>query len=127
MRPYEGSACLWLPLHLCHRVSIGIELMANPSTVFLDEPTTGLDASGAQTVMRAVHEICYTMQVSPFFVPLLWCRVPMEPPSGRLDFCIERALVLDVELQLAGSTTSRIFFSLTQQHTLHPTFRCVTQ
>ena len=33
------------------RVSIGMELMANPSIVFLDEPTTGLDASGAQVVL----------------------------------------------------------------------------
>lgn len=29
------------------RTSIGVELLTNPSMIFLDEPTTGLDSSTA--------------------------------------------------------------------------------
>jgi len=39
------------------RVTIGVELVANPSVLFLDEPTTGLDAAKALEVMRAVKKI----------------------------------------------------------------------
>jgi ABC-type lipoprotein export system ATPase subunit/ABC-type multidrug transport system permease subunit len=35
------------------RLSIGVELAANPSILFLDEPTTGLDSRAAQIVMRS--------------------------------------------------------------------------
>jgi ABC-type multidrug transport system ATPase subunit len=39
------------------RVTIGVELVANPSVLFLDEPTTGLDARAALLVMRTVKRI----------------------------------------------------------------------
>lgn len=39
------------------RVTIGVELVANPSVLFLDEPTTGLDARAALGVMRTVKKI----------------------------------------------------------------------
>jgi ABC-type multidrug transport system ATPase subunit len=39
------------------RVSIGLELVANPSLLFLDEPTTGLDSRGAQIVIRCLQRI----------------------------------------------------------------------
>jgi ABC-type multidrug transport system ATPase subunit len=42
------------------RLSIGIQLLANPSLLFLDEPTTGLDAHSAyllvQTCRRLAHK-----------------------------------------------------------------------
>eukprot|EP00501_MAST-03F_sp_TOSAG23-6_P001875 GSMAST32.ASY1.ANO1.1953.1 assembled CDS len=34
------------------RVSIGLELVASPSAIFLDEPTTGLDSSAAEVVIN---------------------------------------------------------------------------
>lgn len=37
------------------RTSIGMELITSPSVLFLDEPTTGLDASTACSVMQLLH------------------------------------------------------------------------
>ena len=34
------------------RTSIGVELMTNPSMIFLDEPTTGLDSKTAENVIK---------------------------------------------------------------------------
>ncbi|XP_048579774.1 broad substrate specificity ATP-binding cassette transporter ABCG2 [Nematostella vectensis] len=39
------------------RTSIGMELITSPSVLFLDEPTTGLDASTACTVIRLLHTL----------------------------------------------------------------------
>ncbi|XP_020875007.1 ABC transporter G family member 41 isoform X2 [Arabidopsis lyrata subsp. lyrata] len=42
------------------RLTIAVELVANPSIIFLDEPTTGLDARAAAIVMRAVKNVAET-------------------------------------------------------------------
>ncbi|CAN1217741.1 ABC transporter G family member 33, partial [Linum perenne] len=42
------------------RLTIAVELVANPSIIFMDEPTTGLDARSAAIVMRAVKNIVDT-------------------------------------------------------------------
>ncbi|KAM3377923.1 pleiotropic drug resistance protein 3 [Capsicum galapagoense] len=42
------------------RLTIAVELVANPSIIFMDEPTTGLDARSAAIVMRAVKNIAET-------------------------------------------------------------------
>jgi len=34
-----------------------MELIASPAILFLDEPTTGLDAATALSVMRILHEL----------------------------------------------------------------------
>ena len=38
------------------RTSIGMELIVAPGILFLDEPTTGLDASTATSVMKLLKE-----------------------------------------------------------------------
>ena len=38
------------------RTSIGMELIVSPSVLFLDEPTTGLDAFTAASVMQLVYQ-----------------------------------------------------------------------
>ncbi|KAG5183352.1 ABC-2 type transporter-domain-containing protein [Tribonema minus] len=42
------------------RVTIAVELASNPSLIFLDEPTTGLDARSAQVVVRAIRKVATT-------------------------------------------------------------------
>lgn len=42
------------------RHTIAIELVANPSIIFVDEPTTGLDARAAAVVMRRVRNVVDT-------------------------------------------------------------------
>ncbi|GLT62438.1 hypothetical protein SLA2020_350770 [Shorea laevis] len=42
------------------RLTIAVELVANPSVIFMDEPTTGLDARAAAIVMRAVKNVADT-------------------------------------------------------------------
>jgi ABC-type multidrug transport system ATPase subunit len=39
------------------RVSIGVQLLANPAVLFLDEPTTGLDATSAVQVVRTLKNL----------------------------------------------------------------------
>ncbi|KAK9815219.1 hypothetical protein WJX72_000157 [[Myrmecia] bisecta] len=42
------------------RLTIAVELVANPAIVFCDEPTSGLDARAAATVMRAIKNTVKT-------------------------------------------------------------------
>ena len=42
------------------RLTIAVELVSNPSIIFLDEPATGLDARSAAIVMRAVKNVAAT-------------------------------------------------------------------
>ena len=38
------------------RTNIGMELITQPQVLFLDEPTTGLDASTAATVIKLLRK-----------------------------------------------------------------------
>ena len=42
------------------RLTIAVELAANPTVLFLDEPTTGLDARSAAIVVRVIRKIAST-------------------------------------------------------------------
>ena len=39
------------------RTSIGVELITDPSMIFLDEPTTGLDSFTATSVMEILGDL----------------------------------------------------------------------
>ena len=42
------------------RLTIAVELVTNPSIIFMDEPTSSLDARAAAIVMRAMRNIVDT-------------------------------------------------------------------
>lgn len=44
----------------CKRLTIAVELVADPSIIFMDEPTSKLDARAAAIVMRMVRNIALT-------------------------------------------------------------------
>jgi ABC-type multidrug transport system ATPase subunit/ABC-type multidrug transport system permease subunit len=67
------------------RVNIGCELVANPSVLFLDEPTTGLDSRAAQTVMRVVRRIARSGRS-------VICTI--HQPSAELFFLFDRLVLL---------------------------------
>lgn len=45
------------------KVTIAVELVMNPSLLFLDEPTTGLDSASAFAVMTAVRKLVSILSV----------------------------------------------------------------
>ncbi|KAJ3095113.1 hypothetical protein HDU97_007254 [Phlyctochytrium planicorne] len=40
------------------RVSVGVQLLLNPSVIFMDEPTTGLDAFSARSLVETLTSLC---------------------------------------------------------------------
>jgi len=68
------------------RVNIGCELVANPSVLFVDEPTTGLDSRSAQTVMRVVRRIARAAGRSVI------CTI--HQPSAELFYYFDRLVLL---------------------------------
>eukprot|EP01088_Endostelium_zonatum_P016480 TRINITY_DN446_c0_g2_i1.p1 TRINITY_DN446_c0_g2~~TRINITY_DN446_c0_g2_i1.p1 ORF type:complete len:1646 (+),score=328.09 TRINITY_DN446_c0_g2_i1:46-4983(+) len=46
------------------RVTIGVEMAADPVLLFLDEPTSGLDSRGAEIVMKTIRKIVDSGRVS---------------------------------------------------------------
>lgn len=44
------------------RLTIAVELVSNPSIIFMDEPTSGPEARAAAIVMRVVKNVVNTMR-----------------------------------------------------------------
>ena len=53
----KDNLCTTLSMEQNKRLTLGVELVANPSIVFCDEPTSGLDARAAAIVMRILLKV----------------------------------------------------------------------
>lgn len=68
------------------RVSIGQEMLVNPSLLFLDEPTSGLDSTTAQRIMTMLKE--FTIFNNRTLV------MTIHQPSSRLFYMFHKILLL---------------------------------
>ncbi|XP_020538939.1 ABC transporter G family member 9 isoform X2 [Jatropha curcas] len=67
------------------RVSIGQELLINPSLLFLDEPTSGLDSTTAQRIVSAVWDHAKGGRV---------IVMTIHQPSSKLFYMFDKVLLL---------------------------------
>lgn len=67
------------------RVSIGQELLMNPSLVFLDEPTTGLDSTVAKRIVLTLWELARGGRT---------VVMTIHQPSSRLFYMFDKVLLL---------------------------------
>ncbi|KAL8510332.1 hypothetical protein ACS0TY_017224 [Phlomoides rotata] len=67
------------------RVSIGQEMLINPSLLFLDEPTSGLDSTTAQTIVSTLWELANGGRT---------VVMTIHQPSSRLFYMFHKILLL---------------------------------
>ncbi|XVF18926.1 hypothetical protein REPUB_Repub11eG0065900 [Reevesia pubescens] len=67
------------------RVSIGQEMLINPSLLFLDEPTSGLDSTTAQRIMSTLLELAKGGRT---------IVLTIHQPSSRLFYMFHKVLLL---------------------------------
>ncbi|KDP27016.1 hypothetical protein JCGZ_20951 [Jatropha curcas] len=67
------------------RVSIGQEMLINPSLLFLDEPTSGLDSTTAQRIVSTVWELARGGRT---------IVMTIHQPSSRLFYMFDKVLLL---------------------------------
>eukprot|EP00457_Paulinella_chromatophora_P002968 gb/GEZN01002973.1/.p1 GENE.gb/GEZN01002973.1/~~gb/GEZN01002973.1/.p1 ORF type:complete len:694 (-),score=47.81 gb/GEZN01002973.1/:229-1998(-) len=68
------------------RLTIAVELVSNPSILFLDEPTTGLDSRVAMTIMRSLRELAARRNICVV--------VTIHQPSSEIFGLFEHLLLL---------------------------------
>ncbi|CAN1194478.1 ABC transporter G family member 9 [Linum perenne] len=67
------------------RVSIGQEMLLNPSLLFLDEPTSGLDSTTAQRIVSTVWELAKGGRT---------VVMTIHQPSSRLFYMFDKVMLL---------------------------------
>jgi ABC-type multidrug transport system ATPase subunit len=68
------------------RVSIGIELVAQPQALFLDEPTSGLDSTSALDLMTCLSRLCKERRVAIVCV--------LHQPRAEAFACVHNLILL---------------------------------
>ncbi|KAL5976183.1 ABC transporter G member 9 [Asimina triloba] len=67
------------------RVSIGQEMLINPSLLFLDEPTSGLDSTTAQSVVSTLWDLANSGRT---------VAMTIHQPSSRLFYMFHKVLLM---------------------------------
>ncbi|XP_076240672.1 brown [Calliopsis andreniformis] len=78
------------------RVALAVQLLTEPSILFCDEPTTGLDSYGAMSVVRTLREVAASGRI-------VVCSLH-QPASGLLDIFHEVLLLSAGRVAFQGST-----------------------
>ncbi|KAF0697658.1 Aste57867_11678 [Aphanomyces stellatus] len=98
------------------RVTIGVELLSNPSILFLDEPTTGLDSRAATIVMECIKRIAQSGRT-------VVCTI--HQPSTVLFELFDKLLLLKTGGEMVyfgdlGNESSHLVDYFSQFHGLDP-------
>lgn len=80
-----GGADAGLSLEQRKRLSLAVELVANPAVIFMDEPTSGLDGHAAAVVMRVTRSVA-SMQRT------IVCTI--HQPSAEIFFQFDMLVLL---------------------------------
>lgn len=85
------------------RLSLGIQLLSNPSLLFLDEPTTGLDASSAFLLVQTCKRLAKNGRT---------IIMSIHQPRSDIFFLFDRLVVLAKggKVSFAGETTLSISY-----------------
>eukprot|EP00668_Euglena_longa_P020059 GGOE01024953.1.p1 GENE.GGOE01024953.1~~GGOE01024953.1.p1 ORF type:complete len:1437 (+),score=454.40 GGOE01024953.1:1098-5408(+) len=98
-----GTRQSGLTVEQVKRVTIGVEMVANPAVIFLDEPTSGLDSMAADVVMDAIKAVAKTGRT-------VICTI--HQPSTHLFEMFDHLLLL-----MRGGKT--VFFGETGEMSAH--------
>ncbi|XP_043526871.1 protein scarlet-like isoform X3 [Frieseomelitta varia] len=78
------------------RVTLAVQLLTEPSILFCDEPTTGLDSYGAMTVVKTLREVAASGRI-------VICSLH-QPASGLLEIFHEVLLLSGGRVAFQGSS-----------------------
>ncbi|XP_029040866.2 protein scarlet-like isoform X2 [Osmia bicornis bicornis] len=84
------------------RVTLAVQLLTEPSILFCDEPTTGLDSYGAMTVARTLREVAASGRI-------VICSIH-QPASGLLEIFHEVLLLSGGRVAFQGSSADATEF-----------------
>ncbi|XP_046830230.1 protein scarlet-like [Vespa crabro] len=84
------------------RVSLAVQLLTEPSILFCDEPTTGLDSYATMTVVKTLHDVATRGKI-------VICSIH-QPASGLLDIFHQLLLISDSRVAFQGSITDAANF-----------------
>ncbi|XP_026301188.1 protein scarlet isoform X2 [Apis mellifera] len=96
------------------RVTLAVELLTEPSILFCDEPTTGLDSYGAMTVVRTLREVAASGRI-------VICSLH-QPASGLLEIFHEVLLLSGGRVAFQGSSIDATEFFDSLNLSCPPTF-----
>ncbi|KAK2584946.1 hypothetical protein KPH14_002539 [Odynerus spinipes] len=96
------------------RVSLAVQLLTEPSILFCDEPTTGVDSYAAMTVVKTLRDVAMRGRI-------VICSIH-QPASGLLDVFHEVLLLSGGRVAFQGTTTDATNFFDSLDLQCPPTF-----